>query len=314
VKKFIRNGLIFFSPFLLWGLVVFIVDPYSYWGAINIMETNRKDDITKRNNSITHSIFKYNKYPSKNLIVGDSRSMMLSNKDNLQNIYKLSNQKFSQLGLYGGKLNEIIQMIYFANNKLKINNLFIGINFNQFNMFSYGNRIDNAISTASNPLRYIYNRSIIEIVYYIIRELITGANLKPKPPWSINSKKSAWIWHIKTKALHWYGKYKYPKKLDNQLIELDQFAKNNNIKLTFIILPHHWEFHERLIELGLQAQEKKFKKFMSGLNSRVIDFDYKNSVTINKDNFQDPIHLSEQGAKILTSEIWGNSLRIGKEL
>ena len=128
------------------------------------------------------------------------------------------------------------------------------------------------------------------------------------------SREEFWRWNIETKAYHWYGKYKYSDKLHNDLLAMDSFTKNNNIKLTFIIVPHNREFHNWLVEFGLSKDENNFKTIMANLNATVIDYDYENVITTNKNNFSDPLHYNYKVGHLIVNEVFKDSLIIGRKL
>ena len=96
--------------------------------------------------------------------------------------------------------------------------------------------------------------------------------------------------------------------------DFDAFTKKNNVEVIFIVVPHHIEFHQKLINSGLENEEKIFKKILSSLYAKVYDFDYFNSITTNKNNFKDPIHYNEIIGKLIVNEIWTNNLVIAKKL
>ena len=90
--------------------------------------------------------------------------------------------------------------------------------------------------------------------------------------------------------------------------------KKNNINVILINIPHHIDFHEKLISNNLKMEENKFKNILSSLNAKVYDFDYSNEITNDKINFKDPIHYNDSIGRLIVREIWGNNLKFGKKL
>jgi hypothetical protein len=128
------------------------------------------------------------------------------------------------------------------------------------------------------------------------------------------SKEEWWKYFIETKSFEWYGKFKYSEKLINELMSLDSFAKENNIKLTFIVVPLNTEFRSKLIEYGLSKDEETFKATLGKLNAKVVDFDYENIITNNKENYVDPIHTKLSIGHMIVNEVMKDSLVIGRRL
>jgi len=306
MKKFIKTSIFFLIPFLIWAVIVFSIDPFNYFNKIHIIEKTAKTNAENLNTLLFRTINFINS-PTENILIGDSRTNSLPN--NL--IEEITNKKFKKLNTNAAKLNEIFELFYLANNINKINQVVIGINFNMFNKFSYENRVKKIKRVIINPVLYIFNKDVVEACFYVIRSQLFNINLNSK---SLLSKEEFWKWTLETKANYWYGKYEFPEKTYRDLIKLDDFSKKNNIELIFIIVPHHNDFHQKLVEFGLTEMEFKFKKIMSSLNAKVYDYDYFNRITIDKNNFTDPIHYNDSIGELIVNEIWGDNLIVGRKL
>lgn len=306
MKKFIKRSIYFFIPFIAWAVVVYSIDPFNYFNKIKIIKSSAKINAENLNTLLFRTINFMNS-PSQNVLIGDSRTNSLPH----DLIKKISGTKYKKINTNAAKLNEIFELFYFVNNINKIDEIVIGINFNMFNKYSYENRVKNIKEIIKNPLYYIYNKDVAEACFYVLRSHLFNINLNSKPTMN---KEEFWKWTIDTKANHWYGKYEFPKNIYHELIKLDNFTKKNNIKLIFIIVPHHKDFQEKLVEFGLAEKENEFKKIMSKLNAQVYDYDYLNSITTNKNNFTDPIHYNDSIGRLIVTEIWTNNLQIGKKL
>ena len=112
-------------------------------------------------------------YPSKNILIGDSRTDALP----INLIEKYTNQNFQKLNTNATKLNEIFDLFYFSNEIKKIETLVIGINFSMFNKFSYENRVNNVIKIIENPFLYVFNKDIFEACFYVLRSFLFNINL-----------------------------------------------------------------------------------------------------------------------------------------
>lgn len=305
--RFLKTSILLSIPFLIWTLLVVVVDPFNYFGVSSVFSNETKAMNAEKLNSLLYRSVAFKNSPSPNILVGDSRTDLLPTQD----IEKKTGKSFRKLTTNAAKLNEIIELVYFANDYQKLKTVVIGINFNMFNEFGYADRVKDVKEMIDMPTRYVFNSSVAETIYYVVRGALTGKNIVDQPPMT---REEFWKWNIDEKATHWYGKYKYPTQLYSDILKLDDFAVNNDITLIFVVVPHHIEFHDRLIDYGLGNEELKFKDFLRGLKSPVIDYDYKNVITTNKENFSDPVHYNEHIGTLIVNEIWGESMVIGKKL
>ena len=217
MKTFIKKSLLFIIPFLAWGIIVFVVDPFNYFNKSSLISNKAKINAENLNTLLFRTIDFVN-YPSKNILIGDSRTDALP----VDLIEKYTNENFQKLNTNATKLNEIFDLFYFSNEIKKIETVVIGINFSMFNKFSYENRVNNVIKIIENPFLYVFNKDIFEACFYVLRSFLFNINLDSKPP---ISKEDFWQWTINVKSNHWYGRYKFPKELLQELIEFDEFTK-----------------------------------------------------------------------------------------
>lgn len=294
-------------PLLIWAFLMILIDPFNYFGLSSLISKETKEQNSLQVNPLLYYIIDLQHDPVENLLIGDSRTGRLP-LDEIQNI---SGKEYKKLILYGAKLNEIFDIIYLANNEKKLNHLVIGINFSMFNEFAYNDRVKNVKEVVKNPLSYIYNRSVAQVCYYILKAVIIGKNINTTPGMT---KEEYWKYMIENRAYQWYGRYKYSEKLHNDLLALDHFAGDNKINLTFIIIPHNKEFRDRIVEFGLSEEENRFRALLENLNATVIDYDYENEITLNKNYFTDPVHYNNEIGNLIVNEVWKDSLIIGRKL
>jgi hypothetical protein len=307
MNKFFKDILLILLPLVLWSLFVVLIDPYNYFNISSLMSTAVKEKNSKNVNEILYNVIEYTHNPGDNLLIGDSRINYLP----VNEIESISGEKYKKLVIPSAKLNEIFDMVYLANSTIKLRHIIIGINFTMMNEYAYADRIRNVKEILHNPLKYIFNRNIAQACYYVIKAKILNKNVETIPPMT---REEWWKFFIETKSFEWYGKYRYSEKLSNNLIALDNFAKENNIELTLIDVPLNTEFRNKLVVYGLSEDEKNFKSTLGKLNAKVVDFDYENIITNNKDNFVDPIHTKLTIGHIIVNEVMKDSLVIGRRL
>jgi hypothetical protein len=305
--KFLKEFFWLVLPLFIWSLIVYLIDPFNYFNSTSLIDITIKENNSQRINGILYKVIDYYHHPCENILIGDSRIGALP----ITEIEKISELKFKKLVIEAAKLNEIFDLIYLANSRIKLKNVVIGINFTLLNEFSYADRVKNVKEILKNPLRYIFNRNIAESCYYIIKSIMLGENISTKPA---VSKDEWWQDIIKVKAFDWYGKFSYSEKLIEGLVTLDKFARENNINLTLIVVPLHSEFRKKLYEFGRTGEEEKFKITLKSLHADVFDYDYPNDITNNKENYNDPVHYNADIGKLIVNEIWNNNLIIGRDL
>lgn len=319
LKKIITKFSVFAMPILIWIGLLSIVDPFNYFQLNNFITIKSKEKTAKKFNSLLYNTIAFKNNPSPNIIIGDSRIKRFP----LESIKKLSGDDYFILHSNAAKLNEIIDLFWLTNKKIKLENVIIGINFNLYNEFAYANRVSEVEEMIQNPLLYIFNGNVIEMtfkaaIYHfsnvaipdVKRNIMLKKELDGK---SYKDKKVWWDYNIKTVAKNQYSKYKYPKKIKERLKEVNKYCEDNDINLIFINVPHNVEFSNRKNDFNLSNAEAQYKKDISEFGT-VIDYDFPNQITNCKKCFTDPIHTNDSINLLMVREIFSDSLIIGKRL
>lgn len=319
LKKIITKFSVFAMPILIWIGLLSIVDPFNYFQLNNYITIKSKEKTAKKFNSLLYNTIAFKNNPSPNIIIGDSRIKRFP----LESIKKLSGDDYFILHSNAAKLNEIIDLFWLTNKKIKLENVIIGINFNLYNEFAYANRVSEVEEMMQNPLLYIFNGNVMEMafkaaIYHfsnvaipdVKRNIMLKKELNGK---SYKDKKVWWDYNIKTVAKNQYSKYKYPKKIKERLNEVNKYCEDNDINLIFINVPHNVEFSNRKNDFNLSNAEAHYKKDISEFGT-VIDYDFPNQITNCKKCFTDPIHTNDSINLLMVREIFSDSLIIGKRL
>ena len=319
LKKIITKFSVFAMPILIWIGLLSIVDPFNYFQLNNFISIKSKEKTAKKFNSLLYNTIAFKNNPSPNIIIGDSRIKRFP----LESIKKLSGDDYFILHSNAAKLNEIIDLFWLTNKKIKLENVIIGINFNLYNEFAYANRVSEVEEMTQNPLLYIFNGNVMEMTFkaaihhfsnvdipdvkknIMLKKELNGKSYKDKKVW--------WDYNIKTVAKNQYSKYKYPKKIKERLNEVNKYCEDNDINLIFINVPHNAEFSNRKNDFNLSNAEAQYKKDISEFGT-VIDYDFPNQITNCKKCFTDPIHTNDSINLLMVREIFSDSLIIGKRL
>ncbi len=310
VKILLKKGSVFMIPVIAWVIIVIAIDPFNYFNVSHQISEQSKLKSAQRLNSLLYNTISFKNKPTPNIIIGDSRIRKLPN----ERITEITGDEYFTLHANAVKLNEIIDLfwitdsLYFASEHTHLKNVIIGINFNLYNEYAYSNRVEDVNGLLNNKFIYIFNWNIMETTYLAVKNELFGITKKKK-----RNKNEFWKYTINTVAENHYSKWKKP---DNSLIQLKavgEFCKENNINLTLLIVPHCYEFHNRLIDFDLEQEEMKFKNDIANIG-RVVDYDYPNVITDCKSCFGGPIHTTDSVSEIIINDLFSDTLSIGKLL
>lgn len=307
-KRFFKRGLLFIIPLALWALAIVIVDPFDYFNFSHLFSEQVKEDTAAQINSLTFNMLKEARNPCENLIIGDSRAESLP----LDRIEKVTGQRYFKLTPYALKLNESIDLFYFANHIKPVKQAVFTINFNEFNEFAYADRVHSVQAMIHNPLAYIFDKNVAGAAFDVVKATFAKKQIINSRP--DMSQDEFWNYIVTVRGKEHYGKYAYPLALYQQLQQMVDFAKQQGTEVTFIIVPHHKDFQREVAEYGLTTDYIRFKVDMSNLGARVIDYDYVNNITSNRADFNDPIHYNKEIGNLIVDEVFHGPLKEGKLL
>lgn len=299
MSKFLRRGALFLIPVLLWGLLNFLIDPFNYFGN-EVIDASAKANSSKLN-SLMYNTFRFIQNPQRNIIMGDSRVNLIP-RDLLK---EKTGEDWELLKTNAITLNEIFDLFYLANEYTEIENVMIGVNFSMYNKFSYKDRVPGVKKMRENPLLYLYNKDVAEASFYTLMRVLNGYTIDTDPPVSRNE---FWTWNVEVKTHHWYGKYEFPRTLHEEFIRFNDFICDNGINVTYVVVPHHIEFRQKVDEYNLLEEEQAFLDFLRSTCADVYNFDIDSPVTLDSSNFKDPIHYKKEVGLTMINEIFKDTI------
>ena len=300
----LRKGFIFTLPIITWICIVVTIDPFNYFNLTKTISQQSKKKSAQKLNSLLYNSLQFKNHPTTSVIIGDSRIRRLPT----ERIKELTGNDYYILHSNAAKLNEIIDLFWLTNKYAKLENVIIGVNFNLYNEYAYSNRVADLQEMIRNPFIYIFNWNIAETVYLALKNEFYGIRKNKR----INKEKF-WEHTISSIASSHYSKYRHPDSTLKRLKEVGAYCLKNKINLNLIIVPHHKEFHDRLVDFNLTKEEMQFKEEISSIGN-VIDFDYPNSITNCRSCFTDPIHTTDSISMIIVNDLFADSLVVGKLL
>ena len=304
LKILLRKVFIFIIPIIVWACIVVTIDPFNYFNLTKIISQQSKEKSAQKLNSLLYNSLQFKNHPTTSIIIGDSRIRRLPT----ERIKELTGDNYYTLHSNKAKLNEIIDLFWLTNKYAKLENVIIGINFNLYNEYAYSNRVADIEEIIRNPFIYIFNWNVAETVYLALKNEFYGIQKNNRL-----NKERFWKHTISNVATNHYSKYRHPNSTLKQLKEIGVYCLKNEINLSLIIVPHHKEFHDRLVDFKLTKEEMQFKEDISSIG-RVIDFDYPNSITNCRNCFTDPIHITDSISMIIVNDLFTDSLVVGKLL
>ena len=245
-------------------------------------------------------LIEYKRNPSPNIILGDSRALYIEP----EKIQKIVNEQYFNFAYGGGTLSEIIDTFWYCAQSCKLKNVYIDINFNRYNAIETRNRFVHALKLTRNFLGYVFNKTtFLALCNNLYCKFVNKRFKVGKPKFD---KARFWQKKLTDSAKYFYSKYVYPKKYHDELVKIASFCHENNIKLVFFIPPTHVDLQEYIIKYKLEEENERFKRDLAALGD-VYDFNYRNKLTEDVDNFADPFHVHNQN-EVIVPEVWGNQL------
>lgn len=296
--------LAFSTPFIIWLIIILLVDPYNYnnTNRLNIIDTRLKYDISYKLNRPLYQLLEYKNHPNYSILLGDSRANSL----NCELFKKYSKKSFVNLAYGGGSLQEIINTFWLVAENEGLKDVYIGLNFSLYNNFNHRDRVTEAKEIMKNLFSYSFSTYSFESTYLILKSLITDEKVNIGVP--TTTKEKFWMYQLNVSAKQDYEFYEYPSKYFNDLKEISRYCEANKINLVFFIPPTHIDLQNKVKEYSLQQYETKFKSDLRELGE-LYDFDYPSELTMNKDNFNDPYHFTSHIGENVVKELFSKEHR-----
>lgn len=239
----------------------------------------------------------YNHSLSSRIILGDSRSAIIDS----EHLYEITGNDYYNFAYPGGTLLDIIETFWYAQSKVKLKEVYIGINFNLYNDFETKNNVKQSKPILKNYFTYAFSKTVLKSTImlidkqYVSKDLVIG-----KPDMDFEE---FWKYSLRETGERFYGKYRYPETYHAELVRISNYCRENHIKLVFFIPPNHTDWQHKIDEYHLADENKAFINDICELGE-LHNLNIDNSFTENKANYRDPMHIHNDS--LLVSAIWGN--------
>lgn len=305
-RKFLSSVIFLFLCLILSVFVLnFIIDPYNLNMFFKLGLD--KENISKPMNNRLYSLAYFNNDPDVNIVLGDSRGRSLKEK-----YFKDAGaHNWRNVSIGGGTLYEEIDLFYFIVDKVKLRNVVFLIPFNLYNDNQRHNEIPDAINTIQNPFRYYTSAFITRVSLLILYSNITGYDLKIGKP--NMTKEEFWKYQLgPSETGNVYSQWSYPNNLIEKLHDIRNICKQRGINIIILLPPTHVDLQQKIKDYGLEKEYINYKTNLSAI-APVIDYDFPNDLTKNRNLFSDPYHYIDTVGRSIVFEILGKPCQYCKK-
>jgi len=290
--------MLFAVPFLLYGIIITVVDPYNYFSLPSPVDDGLKTEISFKLNYAMWKMLEYRQAPSRNILLGDSR-MMSIDRDKIREI---NGDEYYNFSYGGGSLKEALATFRYAEGLGKLENVYIGLDLNSYNASDNKDRVSEVLAAIRNPLLYISNNNTLLAAMRLVRAKLADAKeIIGKPQ---GDKATFWKRQLEVTARVYYANYRDPVAYRRELAEVSDYCRAEDINLVFIIFPSHMDLQDKIAQYGLEIANAEFKDDLAGFGL-VYDFAWDNEVTRDADLFKDPYHFNRDVEDSIIRTVWG---------
>ncbi len=297
MKKFLTRLLFYLIPLPVYLGIILLLDPFSYMGWGTMISNDDKIRISGKLNPFLWKQIEYNHSLSSRIILGDSRSATIKS----EHLHELTGKDYYNFAYPGGTLLDIIETFWYAQSKVKLKEVYIGINFNLYNDFETQNNVKQSKPLLKNYFTYAFSKIVVKSSImlidqqYFAKDLVIG-----KPDMDFEE---FWNYSLRETGKRFYGKYRYPETYHKELLRISNYCRENHITLVFFIPPNHTDWQHKIAEYHLEDENKTFINDINALGE-LHNLNIENDFTKNKANYRDPMHTRNDS--LLVSTLWRN--------
>jgi hypothetical protein len=299
MARFITRLLLFLSPWALFIGLILLIDPFDVFPISRFIPESVKLRTSSQIDPVLWQLGHFKAESCRNSLFGDSR------------MYRLSVQSYCNVALPGAHLKEIIDAFWYVDSRTHLDDAVIGINFDIYNASRHRDRVEFVRALQRNPFYYFTNRMVLEAAAYNLYYTVSQGDPQIGTPRM--SRDEFWQVQVGPTTGRFYRWYSYPEGYRTDLKKIVEHCRALGIGLRFIIFPGHTDLQQRVQDYGLQKEYELFKRDLSSM-AQTIDFDYPNNFTKDRINFTDPYHVTEDAAKLIVQDVWGENPKIGRVL
>jgi len=321
---FIKKIFIFLLPVIIYVLLIVVIDSFGFFNVLPIINREVKIKSFFRSNKtimLGNMLWKLNDYkrqPNENIILGDSRANII----NINDIKELTGDTYYNLAVPGSDFITITELFWYASNQTTLKKVVIALSFQYYPVFSNRKSLFEEASEKINDVYPFFTETLlVQQAYFTMqwqyrywkskkRRLYKKENNKENSKTIITKNViNQKAWDKKLSYMNTvYKRYRFPNSNIQELQKIANYCKDNNIQLRFVIFPNNIDLHSILNKHDLGDELNKFKDDIKSVGS-LVDFDFENSITLNRENYNDPVHVRKEVYQIINPEIFLDSIQ-----
>jgi hypothetical protein len=305
MKKYFIRGLLFASPFLIYIMLIVIVDPYNFINISHVISDsnkitvlNRSDESSPRGNLLWKAL-EVKRKPIKKIIIGDSQGKGIKPEI----IEKACGEKIYNFCVPGASFETMFNVFWFLAENQQLETVYFQVAFMNYNAQRSYNLYHYAQDYLSRPYLYFLTKEIFSDTFTNIFYQFTKNPRLVERSYEFLSDDEINKLAVSRLEL-FFNNYEYPKDYFNELNKIKQYCDANNIELKFLILPSYKAVDEYLVKKNLSEMAIRFKSDIK-FNGDTYDLDVYGEVKNTRENFFDYYHLRQPILDSLTMKIWG---------
>lgn len=304
MAKLFRKLALLALPFVLYGSLVIALDPFHFFKFSTEKFAGLRARAAIPLNESLWKLGGYSRHLSESLVLGDSRADNLPT-DEMSSVVSggVYNMAFG-----AATINEMVDAFWYADSKVKLKRVWIGVNFNQFSDYTRTYRTDAFAAFNGNPLLYLTNRTVAKATAFMIYYGLTGKD--PEIGRVKLSREEMWREVIGPTTDGYYGSHVDPVRFRADLRAIAEHCQIKGIQLRFVIFPLHADLRNKVHAYHLDTQYLEFKNFLASL-ADTYDFDIDDELTRNRENFADPMHTIPPISRRIAREISTGKIELG---
>jgi hypothetical protein len=302
--KYIFRGLLFSIPFIIYFLVILIVDPHCFANVFHVIKNedkaaiiDRNDESTPRGN-ILYKTLRIKREKPKKILIGDSQGTHI----NMKLVEDYCGEKVFNYCVPGASFETLFKMFWVAAEEAKPQKIYFQVAFMNYNSKRSYDIFNFAQDYIDKPYLYYLTKenfkdSFVNIWYQITKnpKIIERSYLN-MPDEEINLV-------AESRLKMFFDNYIYPKDYFSELNKISTYCKENNIELEFLILPVYRSVDDYLEKTALTDMKKRFKDDIRFLGN-TYDLDVPGEIKNTRAYFIDYFHMRQPQLDIVTKQIW----------
>lgn len=290
------------TSLLLCPLSIFIADPFNYFNWTNFP---RKYEIAYSQDQVLTKLSKLRNDPRSNLVMGSSLMDLVGESEHFKTEMSGTHINLAYGSTY---VMDMVRIFWYATTFIKLQNVYMNINFNQFSTGFSGDRASRPIALLTGGARsYMTDTIVVQASRMVLRSLIPliGGVSVSRPPMT---RERLWNMQLNETTKTWYEHYELSDEYALELRKIKNYCNEHGINLYFVVMPNHIKFQNAVNTYNLKSKYQEYLQTLSSI-STVFDFNYPNSITIPEENFLDSLHYEytrEDISEILIQDIFGH--------